>query len=252
MDAVERLVGRRFDGVNLGTLMKFSHLDRPVQAHLQKVYATLTAALVVSALGCYADMQLGFAGILTFLAGFGCLAGLAMTASTPATLNTRYALLAGFSFCQGAALGKLVGMAVAINSSLVLTAFLGTSAIFCSFTLASLLSARRSFLFLGGWLASAVTCLFVVRMSSWLVGARSLGFSVELYGGLLMFSLYVLLDTQVIVEKAAMGYTDHVKAALDLLVDVLAIFARVLIILMKNQAKKAERESRRRDNKRSD
>ncbi len=43
-----------------------------------------------------------------------------------------------------------------------------------------------------------------------------IAFSAELYGGLLVFAGYVLFDTQLIVEKAAVGYTDHVKAALDL------------------------------------
>ncbi|KXZ55273.1 hypothetical protein GPECTOR_3g41 [Gonium pectorale] len=251
MDFVERMVGRRWEGVTPSTFLKFSHLARPVQQHLQRVYATLGVALLLSAVGCFLDLQYNIAGWITGLASFGCMVALSLTPSSPQTLNKRYGLLAGFSLCQGAALGKLVGLAVHINPGLVLTAFLGTSAVFVSFTLASLLSARRSFLFLGGWLASAVMGLFVLRLGSWLVGSRGLGFEMELYGGLLIFAAYVLLDTQLIVEKAAAGYTDHIKAALDLLVDVLAIFARLLIVLMKNQAQREERR-RRSEKKRRD
>ncbi|KAG2488644.1 hypothetical protein HYH03_012812 [Edaphochlamys debaryana] len=250
MDAVERLLGRRWENVSPATFLKFGNLERPIQVYLQRVYATLAVALAISAVGCLMDIQYHIAGLITYLGAFGCLIGLSFTASTPATLNKRYALLAGFAFCQGAGLGRLVGLAVQLNPGLLLTAFMGTAAIFVSFTLASLLSARRSFLFLGGWLASAISCMFVLRLGSWLMGGRGLGFGLELYGGLMVFSAYVLFDTQLIVEKASAGYTDHVKAALDLLVDVVAIFVRVLVILMKNQAQKQEREQRRRKERR--
>ncbi|GLC39583.1 hypothetical protein PLESTB_000810400 [Pleodorina starrii] len=248
MDAVERLIGRRWEGVTLNTFLKFGHLDRPVQRHLQRVYATLGVALTISALGCLADLHYGIAGILTYLAGFGCLLGITLTPANPSNLNKRYAMLAGFAFCQGAALGKLVDVALDVDPGIVLTAFLGTATVFVSFTLAALISARRSFLFLGGWLASAVTGLMVLRLSSWLLGARMLVFQVEVYFGLLAFALYVLLDTQLIVEKAAAGYTDPIKAALDLLVDILAIFARVLVILLQKQAQRQQREANRRGN----
>ncbi|GFR48134.1 hypothetical protein Agub_g9968, partial [Astrephomene gubernaculifera] len=171
MDAVERLIGRRWDGVSFGTFLKFGHLDRPIQQHLQRVYATLAAALAIAALGCALDIQYRVAGFFSYLTGFACLVGLGLTPSLPSTLNRRYALLAGFSFTQGASLGRLVDLAIEVDSALLLTAFLGTAAVFLSFTLAALLSARRSLLFLGGWLSSAVLALAAVQLGSWLTGS---------------------------------------------------------------------------------
>ncbi len=66
------------------------------------------------------------------------------------------------------------------------------------------------------------------------------------FAGLLVFAGYVLFDTQLIVERCAAGSADHVKHALDLFVDFMAILVRVLIILMKNNEKR-EQERRRRD-----
>ncbi|KAG2424171.1 hypothetical protein HXX76_014704 [Chlamydomonas incerta] len=245
--------GRRFDGVNLNTFLKFSQLAPGVQAYLQRVYLTLSVAVALSALGCFLDIQYHFGGWLTGLAGFGCMLGLAFTSATPQTLNKRYALLGGFAFCQGAALGPLVGLAAAVSPGIVLSAFLGTAAIFACFSLASMLSPRRSFLYLGGYLSSAIMCLAALRLGAWLAGGRgglgSGGFNLELYGGLLVFCGYVLLDTQIIVEKAAAGYQDHVKAALDLLVDLLAIFVRVLLHLLKSNAAKEERRRKDERNK---
>lgn len=53
---------------------------------------------------------------------------------------------------------------------------------------------------------------------------------------------------QLMVEKANAGYMDPIRSALELLVDVLAIFTRVLIILMnKKQDEQNRREARRRN-----
>lgn len=76
-------------------------------------------------------------------------------------------------------------------------------------------------------------------------GFGSFAFEVELYLGLVVFSGYVLFDTQLIVERASAGDFDHIKHALDLFVDAVAIAVRVLVILLKNQEKRDSREQRR-------
>ena len=60
--------------------------------------------------------------------------------------NKRLGCLAGFSLCQGAALGPLVGLAITLHPSTLVTAFLGTSAIFLSFSLSALITKRRSYM----------------------------------------------------------------------------------------------------------
>ena len=74
--------------------------------------------------------------------------------------------------------------------------------------------------------AQAVSLFAVMRLGTWFFGGRAMLFQAELYGGLLVFLGYVLLDTQVIIEKAYAGQKDHVRAALDLFVDFAAIFVR--------------------------
>jgi len=86
-----------------------------------------------------------------------------------------------------------------------------------------------------------------MRLGTWFFGGRALMFQAELYVGLLVFVGYILVDTQMIIEKAYEGVRkDHVKDALDLFVDFMAIFVRVLVILIRSQEKKEERRERKR------
>ncbi len=51
-------------------------------------------------------------------------------------------------------------------------------------------------MYLGGYLASATLALAALRLGSFLMGRSALVYGLELYGGLLMFSAYILFDTQ--------------------------------------------------------
>ena len=54
----------------------------------------------------------------------------------------------------------------------------------------------------------------------------------QLYFGLLVFVGYIVVDTQDIIEKAHYGDLDYVKHSLTLFVDFVAVFVRVLIIMV--------------------
>jgi FtsH-binding integral membrane protein len=61
-----------------------------------------------------------------------------------------------------------------------------------------------------------------------------------------VFAGYIIFDTQVIVERCGAGDFDTIKHALDLFVDALAVFVRVLIVLLRSAEKREAEEERRR------
>lgn len=54
----------------------------------------------------------------------------------------------------------------------------------------------------------------------------------QLYFGLLLFVGYIIVDTQEIVERAHLGDLDYVKHALTLFTDLVAVFVRILVIMV--------------------
>lgn len=246
MDYVDRLRGRT-QNFNMNHVLKFTDISPSVQRHLGQVYLTLTAMLLVSAVGISVAQILSFGTWMPAIGFMACMFFLLSTSSQPSSLNKRYGLLAGCALFQGATLGPLVKVVLATHPGILLTAFLGTSTIFACFSAAALLSRRRSWLYLGGALSSAMTVLLLVRLGSYFLGGRAFVFQAELYVGLLMFVGYVMFDTQVIVEKAEHGDRDHIKHALDLFVDFVAIFVRILVIMLQNAERREEkRDSRKR------
>ena len=68
---------------------------------------------------------------------------------------------------------------------------------FACFSAAALLSPRRHFFYLGGLLSSVLSTFMVMRLATWFFGGGALLFQAELYLGLVVFSGYVVYDTQV-------------------------------------------------------
>ncbi|KAI8475013.1 MAG: inhibitor of apoptosis-promoting Bax1-domain-containing protein [Monoraphidium minutum] len=250
-DFINRATGRTGplpDGMPFSKIFDLGHIDARIQMHLQKVYATLAVTLLVAAAGVAADISFHIGGLLTGVLAFGALMAVLVMAPTKENLAKRYAALGTFAFCQGVSLGPLVGMALSISPGLPLTAMLLASTVFACFSAAALLAPRRSYLFLGGWLSSAIMGMFALRLGAWMM-PRLLGrltFELELVGGLLVFAGYVIFDSQVIVERCGAGDFDHVKHSVDLFMDFVAVFVRVLILLMRSAEKREEEDRRRR------
>jgi FtsH-binding integral membrane protein len=111
----------------------------------------------------------------------------------------RMGQLAVFGFFQGASIGPLVNAVMYVDPAVVVTALVGTATVFACFTAASLSAARRSYLYLGGVLSSALSLLFWLSFANWFFRFQWVH-TVQLYGGLLMFIGYVIFDTQFILE----------------------------------------------------
>jgi FtsH-binding integral membrane protein len=114
-----------------------------------------------------------------------------------ADYQRRVAVIGGFGFLQGLSLGPLINHTVHVDPSILVTAFLATTTIFACFTGAALLAKRRSYLYLGGILSSALSALFLLSVLS-LFTSNPFVRSVQLYLGLFMFCGYILFDTQVL------------------------------------------------------
>jgi len=234
------MFGQTGQNLSLSALKDFSSLPSYVRQHLNRVYLTLLGTILASTIGAITDIHFHIGGILTLIGTFICIIALAGIPHSKDTIAQRFAILIGLGFLQGCSLGGLLQQVIDIDPRIITTAFLGTSTIFICFSLCALLSSRRSWLFLGGFLSSALTILFIGGIVN-IFFQSYFWFSVQLYGGLLMFCGFVIFDTQLIVEKAARGDTDFIQHSLSLFMDFVNIFVRLLIILAKDKKKDEKR-----------
>ncbi|TKY55499.1 Bax inhibitor 1 [Spatholobus suberectus] len=227
------------------TLKNFREISPLVQNHIKRVYFTLCCAVVAAAVGAFLHVLWNVGGFLTTVASIGSMAWL--LSIPPFEERKRVSLLMASALFQGASIGPLIDLAIVIDPSLILSAFVATSLAFACFSATALVARRREYLYLGGLLSSGLSILMWLHFASSLFGGSIALFRFELYFGLLVFVGYVIVDTQEIIERAHFGDLDYVKHALTLFTDLAAIFVRILIIMLKNSSERNERKKKRRD-----
>uniref|UniRef100_A0A069DQF8 Putative bax-mediated apoptosis inhibitor tegt/bi-1 n=1 Tax=Panstrongylus megistus TaxID=65343 RepID=A0A069DQF8_9HEMI len=221
-----------------------SKLEEPVRLHLKNVYACLTLATLAASTGAYIDLYTNFLSnsFITVLFAIGFLCALHGTKDNGKNQLMRLSFLLGFSFFTGLGIGPLLEQVILIDPSIVPTAFLSTSVIFVSFSLSALLAQRGSWLFLGGTITTILSALFIFSLAS-IFFRSTLIFQAHLYIGLALMCAFVLYDTQLIMEKRRNGDKDFIAHSVDLFIDFIGIFRRLLIIL-------AQKENDKRDKRR--
>jgi len=116
--------------------------------------------------------------------------------------------------------------------------------IFASFTGVALFAPDGQYLFLGGTLLSGLSTLFWLGLINLFFQSQLL-FQVYIWGGLLLFCGFIVWDTQMIIEKKRRGDGDFIGHSLDLFIDFMQVFRKVLILLMQkddNSNKKRRRD----------
>ncbi|XP_075517872.1 bax inhibitor 1-like [Primulina tabacum] len=227
------------------SLKSFRQISPVVQNHLKQVYLSLCCALVASAIGAYLHILFNLGGFLTTL---GCMGSIIWLLSVPQyEEKKRMSLLMAAALFEGASVGPLIELAIDFDPSIIVSAFVGCAVAFGCFSAAAMVARRREYLYLGGLLSSGLSILFWLHFASSIFGGSMALFKFELYFGLLVFVGYIVVDTQDIIEKAHFGDHDYVKHTLTLFTDFVAVFVRILIIMLKNASEKEEKKKKRRN-----
>ncbi|XP_076669949.1 bax Inhibitor-1 [Andrena cerasifolii] len=220
-----------------------NRLESPVRQHLKNVYGCLSLSTVSAAMGAYMHLYTEFlqANLLTTLGTFGLLFALISTPDNGKNKKLRLSYLLGFAFLSGLGLGPLFQLIMAVNPSIIITSLIGTTVVFVSFSISSLLAERGRWLYLGGTLISLLNVMvlfsFINLFLRW-----SFFYQAHLYVGLFLMCGFVIYDTQLIIEKYHMGNKDFILHSLDLFIDFIGIFRHLLIILTQKELAKDQRK----------
>uniref|UniRef100_H2ZGN4 Bax inhibitor 1 n=1 Tax=Ciona savignyi TaxID=51511 RepID=H2ZGN4_CIOSA len=195
--------------------------------------------MLSASVGAFLHLKAGWnqGGLLSSLVSIGLMMWLAATSHSKENQTKRLCILAAFGGTMGLGLGPLLDFAIAVNPQIIMTALISTAIIFVCFSVSALYAQRRSYLYLGGFLGSALTILLVTSLLNIFMQSFAV-FQFGLYAGVAIFCGFVVYDTQLIVEKHNNGDNDYIWHSVDLFIDFINIFRRLVIILGLNEKKK--------------
>ncbi|CAH2073819.1 unnamed protein product, partial [Iphiclides podalirius] len=219
-----------------------NRLEPPVRQHLKNVYGTLMMTCASASTGVLVDMYTSFqAGFLSTIIGAGLMLMLIATPDNGKNTKLRLGYLLGFGLSSGMGLGPLLQYVSVLEPSIIVTALLGTTLVFVCFSVAAMLAERGSWLFLGGTLMTLLTSMSLMTLANIFMQSHFL-YQAHLYLGLMLMCGFVLFDTQLIIEKRRMGNKDFVQHALELFIDFIGLFRRLLIILTQKEEQNRRRK----------
>ncbi|XP_046422144.1 probable Bax inhibitor 1 [Neodiprion virginianus] len=230
------------------TLQSFVHsfnnkLEAPVRQHLKNVYGCLSLSTVSAAVGAYIHMYTGIleAGLLTTLGALGLLFALISTPDNDKNQKLRLGYLLGFAFLSGLGMGPLLEAVIFVDPSIIVTALVGTTVMFVSFSISAILAERGRWLYFGGTLMTMLNAILLISLANLFLRSPVVH-QIHLYLGLFVMSGFVLYDTQLIIEKRRMGSKDFIAHSLDLFIDFIGVFRRLLIILTQKEQQNRKRK----------
>ena len=212
-------------------------LEVDVRTHLKSVYTCLTMSILSAAAGAYVHLftdLLRGGGLLYGLASLGLIAALHFTPDNGKNRGQRLAMLLGFAFLTGLGTGPILDMAMRINPAIIPNAFLMSAMIFAAFSGAALVAPDGHYLFLGGTLMSGLSALVWLGLLN-IFFQSQLIFQVYLWAGLLLFCGFIVWDTQMIIEKKRRGDSDFISHSVELFIDFIQVFRKIVIILMQKE-----------------
>jgi len=147
----------------------------------------------------------------------------------------KHLLWGGFIGTMGLSLVPLIAMA---GMPIVYDAVFATGLAMGGLGLIAYNAPSEQFLKWGGMLGMGLGAMIGVGLLSMFYPSPAL-FNIWLYGGLVLFSAFVLFDIQKIIYNAkSLPYYDPINQSLSIYLDAIMLFQRFLIIFMQNKNRK--------------
>uniref|UniRef100_A0A6M2E8C2 Putative bax-mediated apoptosis inhibitor tegt/bi-1 n=1 Tax=Amblyomma tuberculatum TaxID=48802 RepID=A0A6M2E8C2_9ACAR len=221
-----------------------NRLDKPVRDHLKNVYSCLAISTLATAAGGYVHLFTDIlqGNFLMTLLSAGLLAVLFAVPDNGKNQHVRLAILVGFAFTTGLGMGPLLDIVISVDPSIIATAFLATCAVFTCFSLSALYTDHCRYIYMGGTLMSILSVMSLFSLANLFLGSYFL-FQANLYIGVALFCGFVLYDTQIIIDKRKRGERDYIRHSVDLFLDFISIFRRLLIILTQKESSRREKRN---------
>jgi len=236
-----------FSNFNFDFILKNPKLDDATRHHLAKVYGMLACTVVAAFVGSVIDFIYHLGGILAGIGYIGAVFYIIFTRPTPENSKKRQAALMSVGFLTGLISGPLIRYAVRIDGgAIVMNALLASICVFVALSIAAMVCQHSHIMILVG-LASAIGMFLMMTRIMMMFSMRSGLYDMHLYAGLVMFAMYVVIDTAGIIARSQAGDKDVVSHSLMLFTDFVQLFYRILIIMMQQKQKEEEKRRRRRD-----
>lgn len=229
MASVSNFTNRFTLSIPVHAVFKLSHISHSTRLHLRKVYASLALCTLMATAGscvCLATSGLSVYGGLAAVSILGSLISvilLAVTTHSPETENKRFSILLGLSVFLGFALGPVLHLEVSTDPSIVVLALAGSTLLFAFFTLSALYVERRIYMLVGGILPILVI-MFLLTMIDIVT-------DMDTHLGVLLYCAFVMIDTQLIIERAENGDKDYIWHCVGLFLDITEMFRKITSLL---------------------
>ena len=185
---------------------------------------TVLGAWIGVATGVFAKMAPGMSTLIFFVGAFGLMFVVEKTKESAAGVVA----LLGFTFFMGLMLSRLVGYVLGFKNgtSLVMTAFGGTAAVF--FTMATLATViKRDLSGMGKFLVVGAVILMVAGIANLFLQSSALLLTM-LVLSLGIFSAFMLYDVKRVIDG---GETNYISATLNIYLDIYNVFQSLLSLL---------------------
>lgn len=107
---------------------------------------------------------------------------------------------------------------------------------FACFSAAAMFAPTRLSIYAAGMLSATLLVTSILGLVSFFTGYGAIS-GVHLFLGLVTFSLYTVFDTQLMIRRAELGYTDVPMHTLQLFLDFVNLFVRILKLLSDKKKK---------------
>lgn len=238
------------DGTLMGSAIGTEQAIWPkyMQQRISETFTAFGVGLAATAATATAFYRSGSMGIFArhpIMASLGgCVASIVammVTRSIPADQTAaKFAGLLAFNATMGFALSPWL----ALGGGLLMRAAAITGGVVGSLSLVAANSPSEKFLWMAGPLSMGLGALVIMNLGALFfpaTAAASAIYNISTYGGVALFSGFVLYDTSVIVESARKkphGMYDAVNESMGIYLDTINIFIRIASILANNNSKR--------------